>query len=148
MIPILLDSNIYDLLAKDKNTCNLIDSLSRTRKLKIIVTRTVAKEIQRGPMVYMLQRFPVEFIGNTVARAGIMCAGDSLGGGEIFDKHYGDSSSAKNLDDAFIADAASLHADWLVSEDKRMRNQIGRLDIRCKAMTYAEFLVALASLQP
>lgn len=139
----LLDTNIYDILARDLEVCAHIQRLVENANLKILVTRTVYEELQPPPFGGVPKLFPIEFSGNTVAVAGIMCAGDSVGSGDIFFAHKGDSNK---VNDALVADAASWKADWLVSEDRRLRNQFTKIPSACVILSYAEFVQELAAL--
>ena len=143
MITLLLDSNIYDILSKDREQCESICRLIAQARIKIVVTRTVAEELAKSAFGKVPELFPYEYVGNTVARADIMCAGDSLGAGEVYDQHLGESVKHS---DAFIADAASWHADWLVSQDARMRQRTSEIKMRARPMDYGEFKESLAQL--
>ena len=140
MISVIFDTNIYDLLACDELQRESIRILAAQGKLKVIVSRTVAEELGRSPFRGVPDFFPFEYVGNTVGRADIMCAGDSIGEGDIYDKHLGSSTKGN---DAFIVDAASWHADWLVSEDERLRKRAAQIGMQAKSMSYQEFLSEL-----
>ena len=139
----LLDTNIYDLLSDDPSTRKRINTLIEQALLKIIVTRTVWEELSEKPFFGIPKFFPVEFTANTVGVAGIMCAGDSIGSGDVFFAHLGES---RKTNDALIVDAASWKADWLVTEDVRLRNRANDIPSRCKALSYIEFIRELQSL--
>lgn len=96
---IILDTNIYDFLAADSATRDLVKGMVDSGLLTVIVTRTVAEELFRSPFEGIPSFFKTEYQGNTVGRCGIMCAGDSLGPGEVFDAHLGNS---KKVNDALI----------------------------------------------
>jgi hypothetical protein len=133
---IILDTNIYDLLAKDTIICALVRELVETERLTVIVTSTIAEELWESPFHGIPGFFKTEYEGNTVSRCGIMCAGDRLGPGDVFDAHLG-SSIKQN--DALIADAASWYADWIVSEDQRLRKRFCHLKTCCIPMAYDEY---------
>jgi hypothetical protein len=133
---IILDTNIYDFLAIDSETCDLVKGIVNSGQLTVIVTRTVAEELFRSPFEGIPNFFKTEYQGNTVSRCGLMCAGDSLGAGEVFDAHLGKS---KKVNDALIADSASYEADWVVSEDSRLRKRFAKLNSHCQSMSYGEF---------
>ncbi len=140
MRTILLDCNIYDLLESDGSTVVNINKLIRAGSLKVLVTRTVAEELGKSPFQGVPKFFPTEFKGNTVGRLGLMTCSDSIGEGAVFDAHLGTS---KHVNDALIADAASWMAQFLISEDIRLRSRISKVTSRCKAMSYAEFKATL-----
>ncbi len=136
----ILDTNIYDKLATNVDIQAKIKDLIDKSRLTIIVTRTVAEELLNSPFKGIPKFFPIEYRGNTVSRSGLMCASDSLGSGEVFDKHRGVSKKTK---DALIADAAELNADYLVSEDKRLKKRMPIASKNCKALSYSDFISKL-----
>ena len=142
MISVLFDTNVYDLLANNGPVCETVNSRIHAGLIKVIVSRTVAEELLLSPFKKVPDLFPYEYVGNT-GRVDIMCVDDSIGAGEVFDMHVGNSMK---LNDALIADAASWHADWLVSEDVRLRKRTNEQEIRCKAISFEEFTVALLAL--
>lgn len=144
MIKLIFDTNIYDQLAKDAARIVAVADLVSSSSLQVIVTRTIAEELARSPFKGIPDFFPTHYIGNTVAVAGIMCAGDSLGGGDVYFEHIGTS---KKKNDALIADAASWHADWLVSEDTRLRERLNQIGGRCTGLTYDEFAIKVDALR-
>ena len=137
---IILDTNIYDCLESDSTTRGLVKAMVKTGLLTVIVTRTIAEELLKSPFEGIPNFFKTEYKGDTVSRCGIMCAGDSLGSGEVFDAHLGKS---KKVNDALVADAASWNADWVVSEDKRLRKRLCNLNTRCISMSFDEFKTQL-----
>ena len=134
---VILDGNIYDMFGKDEVACSVAKRLIETGKLIIIVTRTVSEELARSPFGGIPNFFHTAYCGNTVARVGIIAAGDSIGTGQAFEIHLGESSQ---VSDALIADAASWKADILVSEDRRMLRRLPQTGTKCLAMRYVEFL--------
>lgn len=136
MIVVLLDTNIYDMLEKHPDASEQVRNLVMLGVMKVLVSRTVAEELHASPFKGIPDFFPCEYVGNTVGRVGIMCAGDSIGNGNVFYRHQGNSTKRN---DALIADAASWYADWLVSEDTRMRKRANEQQLRCKAIDFLEF---------
>lgn len=141
MITIVLDTNVYDRLEADPGTVEQINQLITGDVIGISVPRQVAGELRQRPTV-LPKLFPMTYVGHAVARAGIMCAGDYLGSGEVFDEHRGDS---QKIADAFIADVASMIADWFVSEDTRCIRRFPA-NTRCTPMRYQQFQERLAAL--
>jgi predicted nucleic acid-binding protein len=139
---VILDTNIYDCLEIDTATRSLVKAMVETGRLTVIVTRTIAEELWKSPFQGIPNFFKTEYKGNTVSRCGIMCAGDSLGSGEVFDTHLGGS---RKVNDALIADAACRHADWIVSEDQRLRKRFGHINASCIMLSYDEFRTRLTS---
>lgn len=145
MITIVFDTNIFDILAQDEQSCELMRKNFDLGLLRVVVTRTIKEELMNSPFKGIPNLFPFEYIGNTVGRADVMCAGDSIGNGEIYERHLGKSAKTN---DAFIVDASSLHSDWLVSEDERLRRRTHHINANTKPMSYSAFLIALNALQP
>ncbi len=134
---VILDSNIYDKLSCDKYNQVMLNELIEKRIIIIIVTRTICEELKKSPFNGIPNFFKTEYSGNTVGLVGIMCAGDSIGSGNLFKKHLGNS---KKINDALIADVAELKADILVSDDKRLYKRLKKITIKCEVLTYIEFI--------
>ena len=147
MLFVLFDGNIYDRLHADSNTRDIVRQLVHRGALQIIMSRTVREELGQPKPTEKFgglpDFFPIEQVGNTVARAGIMCAGDSLGSGNVYEQHLGVSNG---VNDALIVDAADWHADWLVSADNALCRKAKRMLLRCKVLDYGEFVDALGPL--
>jgi hypothetical protein len=141
MIPIVLDTNVYDRLEADPGTVEQINQLITRNVIGILVPRQVAEEL-RQRAAGIPKRFPMTYVGHAVARAGIMCVGDHLGSGEVFDHHRGNSQKGA---DAFIADVAAMVADWFVSEDIRCIRRFPA-NTRCTPMRYQQFHESLIAL--
>jgi hypothetical protein len=133
---VILDSNIYDRLHGDVDARALARRLIDRGNLIVVVTRTIAEVLYESPFQGVPDFFPTEYEGNTVSQCGIMCCGDHIGPGDVFDAHLGNS---RKVNDALIADAASWFADQLVSEDLRLRTRLADSSLRCKVMSYGEF---------
>ncbi|PMS15894.1 hypothetical protein C0Z18_25820 [Trinickia dabaoshanensis] len=141
MITIVLDTNVYDKLEADPFTVEQINQLIADDFIGIVVPRQVAEELRQRP-TGIPKLFPMMYVGHAVARAGIMRPGDYLGSGEVFDDHRGASQKAG---DAFIADVASMIADWFVSEDIRCIRRFPA-NTRCTPMRYQQFSERLTTL--
>ncbi|WP_018610103.1 hypothetical protein [Uliginosibacterium gangwonense] len=135
MIKVLLDANIYDQLEKNPDTRQAIAQLINDQAITVMISRSVAEELYKSPFKGIPNFFPYKLVRNTVARAGLMCAGDSLGSGEVYQAHLGNS---KKKNDALIVDAASWHADWIVSEDSRLRHRAQVVQPK-RVFNYTEF---------
>lgn len=133
---IILDGNIYNILEKDTSIRIKCRKLIENGSMTVIVTRTIYEELMPSKFKGVPDFFPVEYEGNTVARCGIMCAGDRLGNGEVFDEHLGQS---RKVEDALIADAANVYADYLVTEDKRLGKRLTDISMGCKVLRYEDF---------
>ncbi|HDR9095096.1 hypothetical protein QZM46_29985 [Burkholderia vietnamiensis] len=141
MIQIILDSNIYDRLEQDAESVELLRNLIAQQAVEVLMPRQVAEELYKR-QAGLPDLFPVKAIGHAVARPGVMCAGDYLGSGEVYDAHRGTSNSEA---DAFIVDVATTAADWFISEDRRSlrRFPTGK---RCIPMRYGDFCEKLREL--
>jgi hypothetical protein len=135
MIAVLFDSNIYDRLAKDVATRERINALVLSGSMCVIVSRTVAEELRQSPFQGVPDFFPIKHVGNTVGDVK-MAVNDSIGSGEVFNAHRGIS---KKTGDAYVADAASCYADWLVSEDSRLRKRSESTNSNAEPMSYRVF---------
>ncbi len=137
---VILDTNIYDKLDCDINAQVKLKELIDKGKLVVIVTRTIFEELKESPFGGIPSFFKTKYIGNTVSRSGLMCSGDSLGTGDLFDSHLGKSTK---INDALIVDAADLKADYLVSEDKRLKKRMARVSQNCEVLSYSDFVTKL-----
>jgi hypothetical protein len=111
--------------------------------VSMIIPRTVSEQLWcghhagHGPGI---PPFECEYVGNTVARVGLLAVGDSIGEGKLFDQHLGMAYSNARTEDALIVDAFQSHADVLVSDDIQLR----RLTAKClpgsRVLSLQEFL--------
>jgi len=145
MIAVVLDSNIYDKLEQDAETADRLRHAIKEGYVEVIMPREVAQELHKRP-AGLPTILPVRHVGNTVGRVGLMRAGDSLGRGDVFYLHKGESNK---MGDAFVADASSWHADWFVSEDKRSRSRFTQIvdPSRCLALDYSAFVARLGDVK-
>ncbi|CAE6799965.1 hypothetical protein R69619_05149 [Paraburkholderia nemoris] len=141
MITIVLDTNIYDKLDADQAMVEQINQPIADKVIDKLMPRHVAEELRQRP-AGIPELFTMTYTDHAVARAGITCAGDYLGSGEVFDDHRGDSQKAA---DAYIADVASMIADWFVSEDIRCIRRFPA-NMRCTPMRYQQFHERLTAL--
>ncbi|GJL61313.1 MAG: hypothetical protein NPIRA03_41700 [Nitrospirales bacterium] len=134
-LKIIFDCNIFDKLSSSDETVALVKQLIRTLRLSVMVNPVLWGEILKSPHADLANSLPVAYIGESVLRAGGQ-VGDRVGSGEMYHAHYGNS---QQFNDALIADAAQHDADYLVTEDNRLRKRFNMLTIRGKAITYNEF---------
>lgn len=139
---VVLDSNIYDRLAEDETSIRIIQSLIQAGDLEILVSPTIYKELWQSPFKGVPHFFPVKYIGESVLVAGGH-VGDRCGKGEILQNHLGKS---KKVNDAFIADVASMDADYLVTEDCRLKNRLNSIQSWYQSIDYNTFTVLLAQM--
>lgn len=140
---VALDTNIFDKLAVDASVKDLISTLCTGGAIRLIISRTVRDELASSPHNELLLSLPIELVGNATPIAGLMCAGDYLGDVEHFIRHKGESSK---VNDAQVANSAELLADWLVSEDSRLRRRQQKFSTSVEVLTYDEFVQAVREL--
>lgn len=140
MKTVLLDTNIFDKLARDAKTVSLVKALCEAGIIRLITSRTVRDELRGSLGIGLLDDLSVEIVGNATPVAGIMCAGDFLGPVNYFFYHKGYSNKEN---DALVAAAAEFHADWLVSEDRRLVHRHRSQSQACEAMEYVRFVDAI-----
>ena len=145
MKTILLDSNVFDKLADDPDSRALLCRLCEEGHARLLISRTVRDELSLSPHKDLLALLPIEVVGNAAPIAGVMCAGDYLGDAEHFFQHKGASNK---VSDAQVATAAQFHADWLVSDDNRLRHRQRRLSTLVETLSYGEFMEAARRLLP
>lgn len=126
---------IYDLLVEHQSISKRVDSLCRERKILVLVTPTIAKQLKASPFRGVPDIFPVKYIGESVLLSG-GSVGDRVGKGVLYKAHMGNSIQ---FEDALIADTADCDADLLVSNDKRLKNRMEALARRCKVLTFEGF---------
>jgi hypothetical protein len=143
MIAVLFDSNIYDRLAEDLATRSRVRALVLSGSMRVLVSRTVAEELSKSPFQGTPTFFPTEYVGNTVGNVH-MAVSDSIGSGIVFKAHRGTS---KKTGDAYVVDAASCYANWLVSEDGRLRRRSVAAGSKAQSIGYDEFCNRLAELE-
>jgi predicted nucleic acid-binding protein len=139
---VVLDSNIYDKLAEDETSIRNIQSLIQAGDLKILVSPTIYEELWQSPFKGVPYLFPVTYIGESVLVAGGH-VGDRCGKDEILQNHLGKS---KKLNDAFIADFATMDADYLVTDDRRLKTRLNSIQSWCQSIDYVAFTVLLEQL--
>lgn len=143
MKTVFLDTNIFDKLVSDAESVSLIKTLREAGSIRVITSRTVRDELVGSPGVGLLDDLSIEIVGNATPVAGIMCAGDFLGAADYFFYHKGESNKSN---DALVAAAAEFHADWLVSEDRRLVHRHQGQAQACDAMDYVRFVNVIKSL--
>jgi hypothetical protein len=132
---IVLDCNAYDLLSKAPKLHEQMRAAISAGNLSVIVTNRLWQEVLQSPHREMALSLPVKYVGDSVAFCDGPC--DSrIGPGILYRAHLGTS---KKHDDALIADAADYDADYLVSEDRRLRKRMKDHALRCKAVSFEEW---------
>lgn len=139
MKTVMLEGNIFDKLSEDAGARDLIHRLRNERRMMLIVPQIVHQELAGSPHLHLVESLHIEVVGNATPVAGVMRAGDYLGDAEHYFKHKGDSNKAN---DAMVAAAAQFHADWLVTEDRRLTRRQQRLSKEVKVFGFKEFVEA------
>ena len=133
---ILLDTNIYDLLADDRSVINLINSLINSSQIEIVVPQVVKDELINSPFNGVPNLFATKLVPDGVAVIGVTKIDAALiGNGVTYSNHLGVSSKAK---DAVIADTANNHSDIFVSEDDRCLHRLVKIS-DCQCFNYEDF---------
>lgn len=142
MDKVIFDTNIYDKLICDRETCSAISELITGGILSVEVPLTVEDELLESSHKGVPNLFPVERTSDAVFIVGYSKLGSArLGGGEIYTAHRGQSQKVK---DAVIADTANSDCNVFVSEDNRCRNRLRELTDKCSCFSYDEFKQWLA----
>lgn len=132
---VVLDCNAYDLLGKSPRLLEEARAAIAAGELTVIATSRLWGEILQSPHREMALSLPVKHVGDSVAFCDGPCNA-RVGSGTLYREHLGTS---KKHDDALIADAADYDADYLVSEDRRLRKRMNEHALRCKAMPFSEW---------
>lgn len=133
----VLDCNIYDLLAKDEECLKNLTFLIQHEEWKVLAPATLVDELADSPFQGIPNWVSVEKDLDSVFVLGYTKFGSGrLGNGEIFASHKGNSTKVK---DAIIVDFAVKEADIFVSEDKRARKRLINMNVNIKVYDYNDF---------
>lgn len=141
-IPVVLDANIFDLLAGNLGAQSSIRSKIDSDSIELLVTPTVMKQLNASPFKGVPSWLPLRRISESVALCNGPC--DSrIGRGTVMHLHQGPS---KQWEDALIADVAATEDAVLVTEDRRLLRRLSEVTTRARGMRFEEFLRFLADL--
>jgi hypothetical protein len=132
---IVLDCNAYDLLHDDPELIDAIRAAISAGELVVIASNSLWWELWESPHRELVLSLPTKYVGESVATCNSPC-NSRLGSGLLYRAHLGTS---KKHEDALIADAADYDADYLVSEDRRLRKRMNEYAARCKAVSFSEW---------
>jgi hypothetical protein len=132
---VVLDCNAYDLLGKLPQLLGEVRAAIATGELTVIATNRLWREVWQSPHRDMALSLPVKHVGDSLAFCNGPCNA-RVGPGTLYRAHLGTS---KKHDDALIADAADYDADYLVSEDRRLRKRMNEHALRCSAVSFSEW---------
>ena len=137
MSSVVLDCQIFDLLADDDPARHCLAELVGAEELEIVVPETLHRELLASPFGGVPDWCPATIIADRVfvldhSRLDFARPGE----GETFSAHRGASNKTS---DAVLADIAHEDADLFVSEDKRARQRYGAIAGEERALDYATF---------
>jgi len=146
----LLDGNIYDLVGLHKELIVRINERVKSGQIEIVCDQIVERELKEAPLGGLPDWFPIRrimepgaFIGSTLIAPNDVAESDEryakiVPNVSTYSKHLGESSKKA---DAIIADTASKKVDCLVTEDKRMKARIEKIqDIQLRVIRFGEFV--------
>ena len=141
---IMLDTQIYDRLADRPPLISALNSLQDRTELSVLST-----QIQEDELAGMKDASKAYEVAK-LSRERAHTAGGVYGTSKYDTGTYGDGSgsgisiedvrspSKRHSRDALIATSASMHADVLVTEDRRLANRLKRLSPRCQLWTFSK----------
>lgn len=133
----MFDSHIYDSLAADPETRLGVARKIALGHFQVVASPIVVDELNDSPFKRAPDFFPVVHVTEAVAVVGYARVGLArLGIGKVYEAHRGQSQKSK---DAIIAETAESDCGLFVSNDKRCRERLRKIAIKCRVMDYAEF---------
>lgn len=134
---IVLDCNIYDILALDIECLTLLTSLFHKEDWTVLIPVTLLYELKNSKFKGIPDWIQAEEHLDSVTvydhtKYDEGCYGD----GDIYECHKGNSTKIK---DAIIVDFAVNKADIFVSEDKRARKRLLKMGVEIQVYDYNEF---------
>jgi len=117
-----------------------LEDLVAQRKLIIKAPFTLIRELESSPFKGIPEWLTVEADADTLCMVGYSEVGARLGNGKVFEAHKGNSTKIK---DSIIVDYAVNNADIFVSEDKRARNKLSRLETKIIVFNFNDFQLFL-----
>lgn len=158
----MLDTNIYDKLDSDAAVNESLKKLIRDKKIQLVTTHIQEDELAMAPEVIGAEseKIPTEGFILGVSRLGqatlgdgsttkkIPTAGAVWGVSKWGEATWGDGSGrglsvddiktdkGNHAKDALIATTASHHADYLITEDKRLLKKMKQLPAKCVVLDF------------
>jgi hypothetical protein len=132
---IVLDCNAYDILENEPKLVDEVHAAISVGELTVIAPNSLWWEIWESPHRELLLSLPAKYVGDSVMFSGGPC-NSSVGGGTLYRAHLG---ASRKHEDALIVDAADYEADYLVSQDHRLRKRMNEHAVRCKALSFLEW---------
>jgi hypothetical protein len=142
---VMLDTQIYDLVANTPGLVEAVNALQRRGALTILCTHIQEDELAsirdatKAARVAAIQRTRAPTAGGVygVSKYGAGTYGDGSDSGISIDEVR--ASSKRHTRDALIATSSSKHADVLVTEDGRLARRLNHLTPRCQVWSFSEF---------
>jgi len=142
---IMLDTQIYDLLAAKPALIVSLNTLQQASAVSILSTQIQEDELAgikdagKAAEVAKIRRERVSTAGAVfgVSKYGTGTYGDGSDSGISIDEVR--SPSKGHTRDALIATSASKHADVLVTEDDRLARRLSNLTPRCQVWSFSMF---------
>jgi predicted nucleic acid-binding protein len=132
----IFDCNVFDQLQASESALLVVRERISKGKLRVVMPRTLWQEVSVSPHAKLALALPVHHVGDSVMFAN-GSVGDRVGSARLYTLHRGESSKHE---DALIADAADYDADFLVSQDSRLRKRLNEHAVRCQALSFEEFI--------
>jgi len=134
---IVLDSNIYDLLAEDQECLKNLTLLIENEEWMVLAPATINDELKESPFGGIPEWLNVIEDYDSVFVVGYTKLGTGrIGKGEIYTEHKGES---KKIKDAVIVDFAVKQAEVFVTEDIRSRSRLKNMNTGIQVYNYEEF---------
>lgn len=140
---VMLDTQIYDLLAGKPAIIASLNALQHANAISILSTQIQEDELAgikdgvKAAEVAKIERHRVPTAGAVygVSTFGTATYGDGSDSGISIDEVR--SSSKGHTRDALIATSASKQADVLVTEDDRLAKRLGSLSPKCQVWSFS-----------
>lgn len=167
-----MDTNVYDKLDSDVAVNESLKKLIRDERIELITTHIQEDELAMAPEIIGVEseKIPTEGFILGVSRLGEATLGDGSttkklptagavwGVSKWGESTWGDGSGqgisvddiktdkGNHAKDALIATTATHHADYLITEDKRLLKKMKRLSIKCVVLDFEGLKNLLANL--
>lgn len=171
-LKLMLDTNIHDKLHSETAVDESLKRLIRDKKIELITTHIQQDELAMAPEVTgpESEKIPTEGFILGVSRLGEATLGDGSttkkvptagavwGVSKWGEATWGDGSGqgisvndiktdkGNHAKDALIATTASHHADYLITEDKRLLKKLKQLPTKCVVLDFEGLKNLLANL--
>jgi hypothetical protein len=146
MDKILLDSNIWNVLADDEAARARIVGLVAAGSMRVLVPDTLDREMQNSPWKGIPDWFPTEKVSDAPFVLGHSRLGRARFGSEAtYSRHKGQS---RKISDAVLASVASMDGAILVTEDRRAQRRFADIAGESRSIDYRRFRTHILELSP